>query len=60
MLLNKIRKCGCFKIFAIEGQMTVVKGVRRRITLLLGDFRNRRRYWKLKEEGEGCKSWKRT
>ena len=35
---------------AIEGQMTEVKGVRRR-TKLLDDLRNRR-YWELKEEAE--------
>jgi hypothetical protein len=42
---------------AIEGQMTEVKGVRRR-TQLLDDLRNRRRYWELKEEAEDRKGWK--
>ena len=42
---------------AIEGQMTEVKGVGRR-TQLLGDLRNRRRYWELKEEAEDRKSGK--
>ena len=38
---------------AIEGQMIEVKRVgRRRRTQLLGDLRNRRRYWELKEEAE--------
>jgi hypothetical protein len=32
--------------------MTEVKGVGRRRTKLLGDLRNRRRYWELKEEAE--------
>ena len=46
---------------AIEGQMTEVKevGRRRRRIQLLGDLRNRRRYWKLKEEAEDRKRWKR-
>jgi len=36
-----------------------MNGVRRRITQLLDDLRNRRRYWELKEEGEDRKRWKR-
>ena len=32
--------------------MTEVKGVGKRITQLLDDLRNRRRYWELKEEAE--------
>jgi hypothetical protein len=32
-----------------------VKGVGRRRTQLLDDFRNRRRYWELKEEAEDRK-----
>ena len=32
---------------------------RRGRTQLLGDFRNRRRYWEIKEEAEDGKSWKR-
>ena len=35
---------------AIEGQMTEVKGVRRRRTQLLDDLRNRRRYWELRRK----------
>ena len=35
---------------AIEGQMTEVKGVGRRITQLLDDMRNMRRYWELSIE----------
>jgi hypothetical protein len=42
----------------IEGQMTEMKGVGRRRTQLLDDFRNRRRYWELKEEAEDRKSWR--
>ena len=41
----------------LEGQMTEVKGVERRRTQLLCDFRNRR-YWKLKEEAEDRKRWR--
>jgi hypothetical protein len=41
---------------AIEGQMTEVKGVGR-ITKLLDDLKNRRRYWELKEEAEDRKRW---
>ena len=37
---------------AIEGQMAEVKGVGKRRTQLLGDLRNRRRYWELKEKAE--------
>ena len=37
---------------AIEGQMTKVKGIRRRKTQLLDYKRNRIRYWQLKEEAE--------
>ena len=40
---------------AIEGQMTVVNGVGRRRTQLLGDLRTRRRYCELKEEAEDRK-----
>jgi hypothetical protein len=36
-----------------------VKRVGRRISQLLDDFRNRRRYWELKEEAEDRNSWKR-
>ena len=38
--------------------MTEVKGVGRRKTVLLGDMRNRSKYWELKEEDEDGKSWK--
>ena len=48
----------CLLHDAIEGQMTEVKGVRRR-TQLLDDLRNRRRYWELKEEAEDKKIWRR-
>ena len=42
----------CLLHDAIEGQMTEVKGVRRRIKQLPDDLRNRIRYWELKEEAE--------
>ena len=35
--------------------MTEVKAVRSTIRLFLDDLRNRRRYWKLKEEAENKK-----
>ena len=44
---------------AIDGQITEVKVVGRRRTQLLDDFRNRRRYWELKEEAEDRKRWRR-
>ena len=34
----------------IEGEMTEGKGIGRRRTQLFENFRNRRRYWELKEE----------
>ena len=40
---------------AIEGQMTEVKGVRRRRRQLLDDLRSRKRYCELKEEAEDKK-----
>ena len=43
----------------LEGQITEVKGVKRRkTTQLLYDLRKRRRYWVLKEEAEDRKRWK--
>ena len=42
---------------AIEGQKTEVKGVGRRRTQFFDDFRNRRRYWELKEEAEDRNRW---
>ena len=44
---------------AIEGQITEVKGVERRKTQLLDDWRNRRRYLAVKEEAEDRKRWRR-
>ena len=38
--------------------MTEVKEVVRRRTQLLGDLRNRRRYWELTEETEDRNRWK--
>jgi hypothetical protein len=39
--------------------MTEVKGVGRRRTELLDEFRNRRRYWKLKEKAKNRRRWNR-
>ena len=41
----------CLLRDATDGQMTEIKGARRR-TQLLDDLRKRRRYWKLNEEAE--------
>ena len=43
----------------IEGQMTEVKGIGRRRTQFLYDFRNRKIYWELKKEAEDRERWKR-
>jgi len=43
----------------IEGQVMEVKEVGRRITQLLQDLRNRRRYYKLKEDVGERNKWKR-
>ena len=48
----------CLLHDAIEGQMTEVKRVRKRRTQLLGDLRNTRRYWEVKEEAEDGKRLK--
>ena len=45
------------KNYAIEGQMTELKGVGRRTRSLI--MRNRRKYSELKEEAEDRKSWRR-
>ena len=47
-----ILRRNCLLHDAIEGQMTEIKGVERRIIQLLDDLRKRRRYWELKEEAE--------
>ena len=58
--IGHILRRNCLRYDTVEGQMTEVNGVRRRRrTQLLDDLRNRRRYWKLKEEAEGRKIWKR-
>ena len=50
----------CLLHDAIEGQMTEVKGVGRRITTQLHDeLRNRRKYCKRKGEAEDRERWKR-
>jgi hypothetical protein len=48
----------CLIHYPIEGQLTRVKEVGRRITQLFDDFRNIRRYWELKEEAEDRKRWR--
>ena len=53
-----IPRINCLLRDANEGRMTEVKGIGRRITQLLDDLRNRRRFWKLNEEGKGRKRWK--
>jgi hypothetical protein len=51
-LIGHILRRNCLLHDAIEGQMTEMKGVGRRRTQLLDDLRNRRRYWKLKNQAE--------
>ena len=58
--IGHILRRNCLLHDAIEGQMTEVKGVGRRITQLLDDLRNRRRYWELKEESEDPKKMEKT
>ena len=53
-----ILRRNCLFDDAIEGQMTEVKGVGRRITQLLDNLRNRTRHWELHEEAEGPRRWK--
>jgi hypothetical protein len=57
--IGHILRRNCLLHDAIEGQITGVKGVGKRRTQLLDDFRNRRRYWEPKEEAEDRKRWKR-
>ena len=45
-------RINCLLLDLIDGKMTDVKGVGRRITQLLDDLRIRRIYWELKEEAE--------
>ena len=56
--IGHILRINCFLHYAIEGQMTEVKGVRKRWTQLLDDLRNRKRYWALEEEAEDCNRYK--
>ena len=49
--IGQILRKNCQLHDASESQMAKVKGVGRR-TQLLGDLRNRRRYWEVKEEVE--------
>ena len=57
--IGHILRRNCLLHDTIEGQMTEVRGVGRRRTQLLDYFRNRRRYWELKEEAEDRKRWRR-
>ena len=51
--IGHIHRRNCLPHDTIAGQMTEVKGLRRRRrTQLLDDLRNRRRYWELKDETE--------
>ena len=55
---GRILRRNCLLHDVIKGEMMEVKRVgrrRRRRTQLLDDLRNRRRYWKLKEEAEDRK-----
>ena len=56
--IGHILRRDCFLHDAIEEQMTEVKAIGRRRTQLLDDFRNRRRYWEIKEEAEDRKKKK--
>ena len=56
--ISHILRRNCLLHDVIEGQMTEVKGLGRRKTQLLNDFRNRIRYWELKEEAEDRERWK--
>ena len=55
--IGHILRRNCLLHDAIEEQMPEKKGEGRRKTQLLGDLRNRRRYWELKEEAEDRKRW---
>ena len=52
--ISHILRRNCLLHDAVGGQMNEVKGIgrRRRRTQPLDDFKNRRRYWELKEEAE--------
>ena len=56
--IGDIPRRNCLLHDAIEGQMTKVKGEGRRRIQLLGDLKNRRRYWEIKEKAEDLKKWK--
>ena len=57
--IGHILRINCLHHDTIEGKMTEENGVGRRRTQLHDDFRNRRRYWELKEEAEDRKTWRR-
>jgi len=48
----------CLLLSVIEGQMTDVKGIKRKRTNLLDDLKNRRRYCELNDEAGHPKRWK--
>ena len=56
--IGHILRRNCLLHDAIEGRMTEVRGIGRRRTQLLDDFRDSRRYWELKEEAEDRKRWR--
>ena len=56
--IGHILRRNCLLHDVIEGQMTKVKGVRRRRTQFLDDLRNRRSYWELNEKAEDRNRWK--
>ena len=58
--IGHILRINCLLRDTIEGQMTEVKGVRRRRrrAQLLDNLKNRTYYWGLKEEADDRKRWK--
>ena len=57
--ISHILRRNCLLHDAVGGHMMEVKGIGRRRTQPLDDFKNRRRYWELKEEAEDWNTWKR-
>ena len=57
--IGHILRRNCLFHDSIEGLMTEVKGVGRRITQFRDDLRNRTRIWELKEETAYRERWKR-
>ena len=57
--IRRILRVNCHLHHVIEGQMMEVKGVGRRRSQILDYFKNRRKYWGLKEEDQDRKRCKR-